>query len=169
MIEHQSLINYLSNNKTGYINDAEGGSGSFIHLSYTFDASLTGLFMPLLSGKYLVIGSGSGAEVFTDENLEKYAPYDFIKITPSHIGLLPAAFRSAGGSWLTGKLVIGGEALRLSQLEPLTEENIDVEVINEYGPTEATIGCSTYSFSTLAPHEFTQNEVPIGKPLISNS
>ena len=168
MIGHQSLINYLSNSKTRYINDAEGGAGSFIHLSYTFDASLTGLFMPLLSGKYMVIGSGAGAEVFTDENLEKYAPYDFIKITPSHVGLLPAAFKSSNGSWLTGKLVIGGEALRLSQLEPLTEENIDVEVINEYGPTEATIGCSTYSFSTLGLHEFTQNEVPIGKP-VSNA
>ena len=168
MIEHQSLINYLSNSKTRYINDAEGGSGSFIHLSYTFDASLTGLFMPLLSGKYLVIGSGAGADVFRDENLEKYAPYDFIKITPSHIGLLPAAFKSSNGSWLSGKLVIGGEALRLGQFNSLINEGIDVEVINEYGPTEATVGCSTYSFSTLGPQEFTQNEVPIGKP-ISNT
>jgi amino acid adenylation domain-containing protein len=165
MIEHQSLVNYLSNSKTSYINESGVNSGSFIHLSYTFDASLTGLFMPLLSGKYIVLGSGDSLEVFTDRNLEKYAPYDFIKITPSHLGLLPTTFKSAGGSWLTGKLVIGGEALRLSQFDPLINSGINAEIINEYGPTEATVGCSTYSFYTLGEHEFTQNEVPIGKPI----
>jgi len=168
MIEHQSLLNYLCNNKTSYINDGEGKAGSFIHLSYTFDASVTALFMPLLSGKYLVIGSNQRPDVFTDKNLEKYAPYDFIKITPSHLGLLPTTFRSSDGGWLTGKLVIGGEALRLGQLASLIKEGIEVEIINEYGPTEATVGCSTYSFSTLGDHEFIQNEVPIGKP-ISNT
>jgi amino acid adenylation domain-containing protein len=168
MIEHQSLINYLSNSEARYVNDGEANSGSFIHLSYTFDASLTGLFMPLLAGKYLVIGSNESLDVFADKNLEKYAPYDFIKITPSHIGLLPTTFKSTSGSWLTGKLVIGGEALRLSQFDPFIKAGIGVEIINEYGPTEATVGCSTYSFHTLGEHKFAQNEVPIGKP-ISNT
>jgi len=168
MIEHGSLVSYLCNNKTGYITGDETKAGSFIHLSYTFDASLTSMFMPLLKGKYVVIGSKQSAEVFTDGNLEKYAPYDFIKITPSHLALLPPTFRSSNGSWLTQKLVIGGEALRLSQLESLITEGVKAEIINEYGPTEATVGCSTYSFHTQGEHKFTGNEVPIGKP-ISNT
>jgi len=168
MIEHGSLVNYLINSKTGYINEGEGKAGSFIHLSYTFDASLTGMFMPLLAGKYLVIGSNDAAEVFTDGQLEKYAPYDFIKLTPSHLDLLPASFKSSGGGWLTGKLVIGGEALRLNQLGPLIKAGVEVEIINEYGPTEATVGSSVYSFSTLGEQAFAQNEVPIGGP-VSNT
>jgi len=168
MIEHGSLVNYLVNSKTHYINEGDGKTGSFIHLSYTFDASLTAMFMPLITGKNVVIGSKAAGDVFTDNNLEKYAPYDFIKITPSHLDLLPKAFKNNEGGWLTGKLVVGGEALRLSQLESIIKEGIEVEVVNEYGPTEATVGSSVYGFSTTGEHAFVQNEVPIGKP-ISNA
>ena len=70
---------------------------ALFNLSYTFDASVTALFTPLVSGKYLVIGSNDSADVFTDRNLKKYAPYDFIKITPSHIGFCHHFFKSAEG------------------------------------------------------------------------
>ena len=36
MIEHTNLLGYLTNNKTNYLSDEAGNSGSFIHLSYTF-------------------------------------------------------------------------------------------------------------------------------------
>lgn len=167
MIEHRSLTNYLSNSKARYINNEAGNSGSFFHLSYSFDASVISLFTPLISGKNLVIASAGLLDAFTDKNLEKYAPYDFITITPSHLSLLPVSFKNADGKWLTDKLVIGGERLRLSQFEFLNKENIKVEIINEYGPTEATVGCSSYSFYTMEAPEFTQNEVPIGKPILN--
>ncbi|MEJ7675703.1 MAG: condensation domain-containing protein [Chitinophagaceae bacterium] len=64
MIEHKSIVHYLLNNRTRYINEKEKGSGSFIHLSYTFDASLTAMFMPLISGKSVILGSKQGLEVF---------------------------------------------------------------------------------------------------------
>jgi acyl-coenzyme A synthetase/AMP-(fatty) acid ligase/acyl carrier protein len=166
MIEHRNLVNYLLNNKTSYINEQMDGSGSFVHLSYTFDASLTAMFMPLLSGKSVVIGSKHGLEVFEDTNLVKYAPYDLIKLTPSHLELLRSTVpNNNSGGWLTKKLVIGGEALHLSQFNYLVEKGVDVEVINEYGPTEATVGCSTYSFRTLEDNENLKNNVPIGKPI----
>jgi amino acid adenylation domain-containing protein len=165
MIEHKSLVNYIFHSKARYINGRTVNAGSFSHLSYTFDASLIALFTPLLSGKFLVIGVNRSIEAFKDKNLEKYAPYDFITITPSHIGLLPTAFRSQNGSWLTGKLVIGGEMLRLGQFDPFIKEGINLEVINEYGPTEATVACTSYSFFTFGDNELMQNEVPIGKPI----
>ncbi|MDQ6815148.1 MAG: condensation domain-containing protein, partial [Bacteroidota bacterium] len=76
VIEHSSLINYLLNGKADYINKDSGQTGTFIHLSYTFDASLTAIFMPLLSGKAMVISSKQSLEVFEDPNLAKWAPYD---------------------------------------------------------------------------------------------
>ncbi|MBK8552374.1 MAG: amino acid adenylation domain-containing protein [Ignavibacteria bacterium] len=165
MVEHRNLLNYLFNKKTNYITGDENTSGSFIHLSYTFDASVTGIFMPLLSGKTVVIGSKQSLEIFEDSNLEKYAPFDFMKITPGHLELLHSKMSLQNGRQLTKKLVIGGEALMLSQLSYLTEEGMDVTIVNEYGPTEATVGCSTFSFNTKEKNENLKNNISIGKPI----
>jgi amino acid adenylation domain-containing protein len=164
MIEHKSLLYYLSNSKAKYTNGGAGNAGSFAHLSYTFDASIISLFTPLLGGKYLVIGSKNRLEIFADENFEKYAPYDFITITPSHIGLLPTNL-SIDDGWIIRKLVIGGEKLRLSHFDCLAHKNINVEIINEYGPTEATVGCCSYSFYYPEDLKLLPDDVPIGKPI----
>ena len=165
MIQHASLLNYLVNSKTNYVDDESKNSGSFIHLSYAFDASVTGLLMPLLSGKSIVISSKQFVEVFEDDNLLKYAPYDFIKITPSHFQLLQGIMKLNDGRLLTRKLVVGGEALLHSHFDFFIDNNIDIEIINEYGPTEATVGCTTYSVHTLDYREKIKNEIPVGKPI----
>ncbi|MBC7872884.1 MAG: amino acid adenylation domain-containing protein, partial [Ferruginibacter sp.] len=165
MIAHSSLLHYLLNNKTRYIGEKENNAGSYIHLSYTFDASLTAMFMPLLFGKPVVIGSRQSMDIFEDSNLLKYAPYDFIKITPSHLELLLPQFKAYKQGLLTEKLVIGGEALHHAQFNSYMEEGIDVEIINEYGPTEATVGCTTYSFHTIEDNEKIKNGISIGKPI----
>lgn len=165
LIEHRNLISYLLNNKTKYISDKNENSGSFIHLSYTFDASITGIFMPLINGKQIVIGSKKSFDVFEDPNLEKYAPYDFIKITPSHLELLYPKMKIYNGEALTEKLILGGEALYKSQINYLHEEGLSVEIINEYGPTEATVGCSTYSFNSTGDIHYLKNNISIGKPI----
>ena len=165
MIGHSSLVNYLQNDKTGYINPDKKTSGSFIHLSYTFDASLTAIFMPLLSGKLAVLSSKNSLEVLEDPNLLKYAPYDFIKITPAHIDLIHLKLKDANGEYLTQKLVIGGEALLGGHFSHFMEEGIAIEIVNEYGPTEATVGCSTFSFSPLTPQEKITRSISIGKPI----
>ena len=50
---------------------------------------------------------------------------------------------------LTKKLIIGGDALLKNQLNFFVENEIDITIVNEYGPTEATVGCSVFSFNTL--------------------
>ncbi len=165
MIEHKSLSNYLLNSKTHYVTESPETSGSFLHLSYSFDASVTGIFMPLISGKSVVISSKQNINVFDDTNFEKYAPYDFIKITPAHLELLKSKMVTQNGKLLTGKLVIGGEALLKNQLGYMIEKGMDIEIINEYGPTEATVGCSTFRFNIKTDSEKLINEIPIGKPI----
>jgi amino acid adenylation domain-containing protein/non-ribosomal peptide synthase protein (TIGR01720 family) len=164
MIEHGSMLHYLINNQAKYISDDTTIAGSFIHLSYTFDASLTGIFMPLLGGKSIVIASGEPMHVFEDPNLLKHAPYDFIKITPSHLDLLEHTIKS-GDDWITHKLVIGGEALHIGHFNTFLTRGVDIAVINEYGPTETTVGCSTYRFNVLSAGELATVGIPIGRPL----
>jgi len=61
-------------------------------------------------------------------------------------------------------LVIGGEALKEQQFDFLKENGYNVDIVNEYGPTEATVGCCTYTFNTnqTAQHYL---RIPIGKPI----
>ncbi|MES2894104.1 MAG: non-ribosomal peptide synthase/polyketide synthase [Bacteroidota bacterium] len=165
VVRHSSLSNYILNGQTAYVGDDQTNSGSFIHLSYTFDASLTALFMPLVKGKQVVIASGQSLNVFDDINLWKYAPYDFIKLTPSHLELIQPKLTNGKGQLLTNKLVIGGEALRLSHVQQLVDGQLDISIINEYGPTEATVGCNTFIFNTGHLDEKMPAAIPIGKPI----
>ena len=77
MVEHKSIFNYILSSKEKFINENETSAGTFVHLSYTFDASLKSILTPLVSGKSIVISSQPSAYVFEDPNLYKYAPYDF--------------------------------------------------------------------------------------------
>ncbi|SEB35202.1 amino acid adenylation domain-containing protein [Tenacibaculum sp. MAR_2009_124] len=159
-IYHSSLMNYITTCSNQYL--GENTSGSYMHLSASFDASMTEIFTPLVNGKMLVISSGSGLDTFKDENLEKYAPYSFIKLTPSHLELLDPVLRKTKN--IADRYVLGGEALQPNHLSTFTELNIDSIIINEYGPTEATVGTTTYSFNTLDKHSFIHT-FPIGIPM----
>ena len=166
LIEHGSLLSYLFNKQTNYIKSAGNNTGSYLHLPFTFDASVSALFMPLLSGKALVISSKKSFEVFDDPNFHQYAPYDFIKLTPAHLHLLEAKFLIDDEIPVTKKLVLGGEALNYSHFEYLVNSGLEVEIINEYGPTEATVGCSVYTVNTRLFNKDEDNRaISIGKPI----
>jgi amino acid adenylation domain-containing protein/non-ribosomal peptide synthase protein (TIGR01720 family) len=162
MVEHASLLNYC---KELYVDENNKGAGSFMHLSFTFDASLTALTVPLLSGKYIVIGTQQGVAVFEDEQLQQHAPYDFIKLTPAHLPLLEGIIDKDPLRYVTRKLVVGGEALQPNHFGYLTRNEAPVEIINEYGPTEATVGCSVWHVYTDKPVEVTGNGISIGHPM----
>ncbi|WP_188938366.1 non-ribosomal peptide synthetase [Puia dinghuensis] len=164
LVEHHSLTNYLINGQTSYIENEEGGS--YIYLPYTFDAALTGLFQPLVYGRSLVIGEGGATEVFSAAIFRSNTPYCFIKLTPAHLQLLEAAM-GEGVELPARRLVVGGEVLSWSQLEWLRERGMELEVVNEYGPTEATVGCSVYRYQI--GEEKGKGGVPIGKPIDNSS
>jgi amino acid adenylation domain-containing protein/non-ribosomal peptide synthase protein (TIGR01720 family) len=165
MIEHAGMINYLLNARNLYMDHENAdATGSFVHLSYTFDASLTALFVPLISGKKIVVGTGTGTDVFNDKDLLEHAPYDFIKLTPAHLPLL----EQANAGTIAKKLVLGGEALQSAQVQFLQKDH--VEIINEYGPTEATVGSTVYSFYSDDKNILCgSNGISIGKPIGNTS
>ncbi|CAL2107142.1 hypothetical protein T190115A13A_330001 [Tenacibaculum sp. 190524A02b] len=164
-IRHKSLINYITTSSNTYI--GEGISGGYMHLSMSFDASMTEIFTPLVNGKHLVISSGEGLDIFKDENLWKYAPYDFIKLTPSHLELLSSVLEQSSGT-LSYRYVLGGESLQPNHLSIFKDLNISATIINEYGPTEATVGCTVNIFNTLEDHSSITN-FPIGIPMSNMS
>lgn len=162
LVSHGNLANYLSHAKVYLIEST--GMGSFVHFSMTFDASITALFAPLIYGKSVVISAKESYEVFKDPNLINYAPYDFVKLTPAHLQLLKPELEKCNYS-VTKRYVLGGEALQVSDFQFLIDQGINVELVNEYGPTEATVGCTTYTFNTLEAFRATSLGLSIGKPI----
>jgi amino acid adenylation domain-containing protein len=163
MIEHQNLLHYLYS-VSEYIDTNSTNSGCFAHLSLSFDASITEVFLALLFGKKIVLSSGTGLEIFDDANLFKHAPFDFIKLTPSHISILIAAIDKQGQNHLAEKFIIGGEALYKHHINQFRASNVDAIIVNEYGPTEATVGCSIFQINTFDTDN-TDESIPIGKPI----
>jgi len=90
MIEHRGLTNYLLWAVDKY--DLKNGNGAPFHSPISFDATITSLFCPLISGKTVsIIPSKHEIEglmsIFNNDN-----DFSLIKITPAHLDLLKTMF-----------------------------------------------------------------------------
>ncbi|WDV32335.1 non-ribosomal peptide synthetase [Streptomyces sp. AD16] len=81
-----------------------------------------------------------------------------LKATPAHLPLLSALGGQLPGA---GQLVLGGEQLLGEVVRRWRRERPDATVVNEYGPTEATVGCMEYRLPPGA--EIPAGPVPIGR------
>ncbi|MEE1764997.1 non-ribosomal peptide synthetase [Streptomyces sp. SP18BB07] len=147
VVEHGSLAAYLSEAATMY--PAASGE-SLVHTSLAFDMPVTTLFTPLVTG---------GRVRFADLDHDTETP-DLLKVTPSHLRLLePLPDRVSDAR----NLVIGGEALDGTALQAWRARHPGAVVVNEYGPTEATVGCVVHR---LEPDDdLGAGPVPIGRPI----
>jgi len=169
MIEHRSLMNYLTYCTKHYFPEGSRRYASFLHFPLTFDASITSLLAPFALGKAIDIHPKSSIETFKDADFLNEG-YDFIKLTPGHLQLLKAGMEGATSGIVKKKnlLVVGGEALARDHFEFLNAIGADVEIVNEYGPTEATVGCTTLRFSIDDRDRGgskTPENIGIGKPI----
>ncbi|NEA50385.1 amino acid adenylation domain-containing protein, partial [Streptomyces sp. SID10815] len=140
VITHRSAVGYLSWAAETY----EGLRGvAGLHSSVAFDLTVTSLLGPLLVGGCVrVVGLTESTDIH--EALSGDRACTFLKVTPSHLALLGDL---AQESRLSGDLVVGGEALSVEVMRRWRRANPAATVVNEYGPTEATVGCITYSLS----------------------
>ncbi|WP_234379355.1 non-ribosomal peptide synthetase [Streptomyces caniscabiei] len=147
VVEHGSLAAYLSEAAAMY--PAASGE-SLIHTSLAFDMPVTTLFTPLITG---------GRVRFADLDRDTPTP-DLLKVTPSHLRLLESLPDRVSDA---RDLVIGGEALDGTALQAWRERHPEAVVVNEYGPTEATVGCVVHR---LEPgDDLGAGPVPIGRPI----
>ncbi|MBT6069495.1 MAG: amino acid adenylation domain-containing protein [Proteobacteria bacterium] len=160
-VTHQGLSNYVQWASRAY--DADHGDGAPIICSLGFDASVTSVYPPLISGKPTVLVPAEN-ETQSLQNLAKSSEnFSFFKLTPAHLEILNR-FRRADSNHkikLVKHLILGGEALSGAHLQTwLDGSQNSVTAINEYGPTEATVGCCVHAIQK--PY---QGNVPIGTPI----
>ena len=158
LIEHGGLADYLSWADRQYV---RGDRLRFpLFTSLAFDLTITSLFLPLITGGTLEIYPEPDGPVDTALlDVVEANQVDFIKLTPSHLALL----RRLGveGSRLR-RMVVGGENLRTELAASISSQlRHEVEICNEYGPTEAVVGCLVHRYD---PARDTGASVPIGAP-----
>ncbi|HLZ86559.1 MAG TPA: amino acid adenylation domain-containing protein [Puia sp.] len=159
MITHGTLANYINWACSQYV---RGAAAAFpLFTSVAFDLTVTSLFCPLVTGNTLVIYEDDD-NVRLIERIIEDDRVAVIKLTPSHLKIIrdSLAVLRAPKKHLQ-RFIVGGEELTTAlarDIYELFDEN--VEIINEYGPTEATVGCMIHRFR---PEETTA-AVPIGVP-----
>jgi amino acid adenylation domain-containing protein len=164
-VRHSSLVNYSTFilKRLGLGEDQPGLHFATVS-TISADLGNTSVFPALTSGGCLHVISYETAmagNVFADY-LAKH-PVDVLKITPSH---LTALLNSSSGKMVLPRrfLITGGEALSWNLVERMKSHG-NCAVINHYGPTEATVGCCTYSVEGLDSGDWAPATVPIGQPI----
>ena len=161
MISHGNLANYISWCKANYL--PPEGKGSLVHSSISFDLTVTSLLAPLVAGRTAsMVADATGIEALGDA-FRQSRDLSFVKLTPSHLRLLREQLAEADLTGHTKSLIIGGEALHWEDIQHWHAAAPECRMINEYGPTEATVGCCVFCVEERTAAN--GGDVPIGRPI----
>ncbi|MEM9008335.1 MAG: condensation domain-containing protein, partial [Cyanobacteria bacterium P01_F01_bin.86] len=166
LLTHRGLVNYLNWCTQTY--EVAAGKGAPVQSSIGFDATITSLFAPLFAGCPVTLLPETHDiealnEALTAESGDRFS---LIKLTPSHLKALAPLIASAcdesrhdeSASLLVdhpstppplspsppNAFILGGEALHSHDLTFWQQHFPNTRFINEYGPTEAVVGCCIY-------------------------
>jgi len=126
------------------------------------------MLAPWMAGQPVAMISDAGGLDALADSLVRSQDLSFVKLTPVHLRMLQDQIPAAKLPGHTGSLIIGGEALHNEDLRRWQAAAPECVLINEYGPTEATVGCSVFIIpaGTRAPDT---GDVPIGKPITNTA
>jgi amino acid adenylation domain-containing protein len=154
-IQHRSLVNYICWAREVYL---RGESLSCaLYSSLAFDLTVTSIYLPLISGNRIIIYARRNqqsplAEILKDNRV------GVLKLTPSHLSLVK---EPDNGPSRIKRLIVGGEQFEGKLAAEIRNSFGDgIEIYNEYGPTEATVGCMSYQYHAEDEQAF----VAIGRP-----
>ncbi|NBI27594.1 non-ribosomal peptide synthetase [Chengkuizengella marina] len=156
MIEQQGLVNYIWWAKQMYVKDK---CEVFpLYSSLAFDLTITSIFTPLISGGKIIVYRNDEDEYVLYKILNENQA-TVVKLTPSHLSLLKDMDKTNSS---IQRFIVGGEDLSVSLSRKIIESfGGNVEIFNEYGPTETVVGCMIHKYNI---EKDTKSSVPIGKP-----
>ena len=162
MVHHGGVSNYLAWAESVY--PLAQGGGAPLHSSVAFDLTVTSVFLPLLTGRTIVLAASKtnveGLAVTLRTRPE--SGFSLIKLTPGHLRVLGQQLETEEIADSSRALILGGEALLSEDLAAWRRADPETRFFNEYGPTETVVGCCIYeSGSSLYENE----RVPIGRPI----
>jgi fengycin family lipopeptide synthetase D len=158
LVQHRNIVNALLYRKNRYLMDA---SYTCLQLfSYAFDGFLLSFFTPLLSGGRVVfLGKDGLKQLHKIQKTISQEKINHFICVPTLLDFLLENIRSE--SLKTLRIVtLGGEKISPETLKKAKEKIKEIQIVNEYGVTEATI------ISTLNWHQEIETEGNrIGQPI----
>ncbi len=161
-VEHRQVTHYVN----GILDRLRPPPGAAFATVTTLAADLgnTSIFASLASGGRLHVVSeerASDPEALAEDFARE--PVDYLKIVPSHLAALLSAPRPERILPRRG-LILGGEASSWELIDRIRALAPSCEILNHYGPTEATIGATTFPIPET-PRAQRPRSIPIGRPL----
>ncbi|WP_252187638.1 amino acid adenylation domain-containing protein [Anaeromonas gelatinilytica] len=154
MIEHKGLTNYIYWANKMYLNVDEEAMA--LYSSISFDLTVTSIFAPLISGNRILIYDRDDTDFILYKVLKENKA-TVIKLTPAHLTLLKGMDNSKSN---IKRFIVGGEELKVSLAQEIYNNfNKNIEIYNEYGPTETAVGCIIHKYEEEKDKKLS---VPIG-------
>ncbi len=156
MIENTSLVNYLLWLKLQF--KIPGLDRILLKTSFSFDASVWEIFLPIVSGKTAVVcplnveGNPDQLTVFINQY-----KITVIQFVPSFLAFFLQHVEP--NSMPSLKYVISGGEYLSNDLSQLFFSKLNVELINLYGPTETTIDATSYTCTHASA------SITLGRPI----
>ena len=160
-IEHRQLLNYFYAIQSKL--NLPAGSNYALVSTLAADLGNTVIFPSLCTGGCLHIISSETAS--DPQALSAYFvrnPIDCLKIVPSHLHALLTAEHPAK-ILPRQRLILGGEVASWDLIDRLRQLAPECKILNHYGPTEATIGVTTFEVDSEVKNK--SATVPIGKAI----
>lgn len=155
MVSHSNLFNYVMWAGNTYVkSDKEVFA---YYSSIAFDLTITSLFVPFVKGIECRAYPKTNQE-YVINNILRENRVSMLKLTPSHLKIIKSS-EIENKSIKT--LIVGGENLTNNLAAAISAKYEGIEIYNEYGPTEATVGCIVHKYNPLFDKAYS---VPIGKP-----
>ncbi len=164
IIEHKNIANYVHRNEKSLeiMNYATPGRICLALASFSFDVSVVEEFVPLCNGNSVVIATEQ--EIHNPSDLAvliKETKADGMTCTPTYLLNLLDIPETADAIKQITFFDIGAEAFPAQLYDRLRKLRDDSVILNVYGPTECTMGCSA--------EEMTSSKMVTVGPPIANT
>jgi amino acid adenylation domain-containing protein len=158
-VTHRGVVNHVLWCTRAF--ETERGLGAPVHSPVGFDFTVSPLWSPLVCGRTAVLVPEEEPLAALADMLRTTKGFSFVKLTPSHLELLTEWLGPRALAESTRTLVLAGEQLTGDVLARVREAAPDLRVINDYGPTEASVATTAYE----VPAGELPSTVPIGTPI----
>lgn len=160
---HHGVANYLDWAVETYTR--LGTDGAPLFSSVGFDMVVPNIYAPLWCGQSVrLVPDDQDLPAQISEVLSS-GPYGFIKLTPGQLDLITSMTDASGARSLAGLLAVGADLFPVQSLQRWRALDTATPVLNEYGPTEASVANAFF----MTPDGFSGETIPIGKPIENTS
>jgi amino acid adenylation domain-containing protein len=167
VVSHRSFANFIHHVLSTFCPGPEERFA--LVTSPSFDMTLTSNWGPFVSGASLHV---QAEEQTRDvEQLLAFLEQErisLLNVTPSHLSLLAQALPLVArvpALVPNMRILLGGESISVPDVNAWLDRYPTHDVVNEYGPTEATVASTFHSIPKNAAGRIDDRPVPIGRPI----